>query len=374
MKEDIFNGFMYYPVAPVSDKKALELTKTYFANAASPVSLKDLNKLINKVVSTDSGGLQAFRALKKGKIFIFGTLVKTRLNDPDVFILGIPGQCREYERMNSFLAMCIDLPTRTDDTGLIYWWKLSQSRKARDQMLALAKYICPETRLAIVLQPRNPMEVKNYFCFIFTPLVRRYAFPIRNFRNKPKDQLGNAYVLSFLHHMGIRHVHFLGSNAPPIIFLLAKALSLNMFDEASFDSRTWDQASISGYRYLNPETLSSVPTKNEGQLNPNENLRTVLRKYNGLFESALECFNPPDWVLVEEWLGICNIRLIERFKDMVLNIAMNNDLPYFIKQFPKYGKSKEMILEALDLLEESKEYGHDYIEQKYGAKIEELYA
>jgi len=218
------------------------------------------------------------------------------------------------------------------------------------------------------------MEVKNYFCFIFTPFVRRYAFPIRNFRNKPKDQLGNAYVLSFLHHMGIRHVHFLGSNAPPIIFLLAKALSLDMFDEVSFDSRTWDQIAMSGYRYLNPETLCSVPSKKEGQLNPNENLRTVLRKYNGLFESTLGCFNPPEWAIVKDWLGIFNIKVIERFKDMILDIAIDKDLSQFINQFPKYERSKDMIIEALDLLEESMEYGHDYIEKKYSAKIKELYS
>ena len=77
---------------------------------------------------------------------------------------------------------------------------------------------------------------------------------------------------------------------------------------------------------------------------------------------------------MKDWLGIFNIRVIERFKNMILNIAMDNDLRHFIKNFPKYGKSKDKILEALDLLEESKEYGHEHIEQKYGAKIEELYS
>ena len=167
MKKESICPLCYYPVSPVSDPKALEYTSSYFANAASPVSSKDLKKLIDKNVSCDSGGLQAFRAINKGKIFFFGSLVKTRINDPDIFMLGIPCQCREYARMNSSIAMCIDLPTRTDDTKLDYWWKLSQSRSARDQMIALAKYICPETKLAIVLQPRNPIEIKNYFCFIF---------------------------------------------------------------------------------------------------------------------------------------------------------------------------------------------------------------
>lgn len=374
MKKESFSPLCYYPVAPASDPKALKYTSTYFANAASPVPSKDLKQLINKKVSCDSGGLQAFRAMNKGKIFFFGSLVKTKLDDPDLFMLGITCQCKQYARMQSKIAMCIDLPTRTDDDDLAYWWKLSQSRVARDEMVALAKYICPETQLAIVLQPRSPIEVNNYFCFIYTPSVRIYAYPIRNFRNKPKHQLGNAFVLSFLHDMGVRHVHFLGSNAPCIIFLLSHAVALGMFDHASFDSRTWDQPAISGYRYLHPDTLSSVPTKTEGQLHPNDNLRTVLRQYNGLFTSTLGRFDPPQWVIAKDWLGITNIRIIEFFTDMVLSTARDNDLRLFIKAFPKYGKSKEKIIEALDLLEESKAYGHDHIEKKYGQRIEELYS
>ena len=104
-----------------------------------------------------------------------------------------------------------------------------------------------------------------------------------------------------------------------------------------------------------------------------DNLRTVTAKFNGLFDYLLGRFNPPKLAITKEWTGIFNIRMIEEFKNQVLEIALTDDLRDFIKQFPKYKGQKDKILEALDLLDESKDNGHEYIEQKYESRIEELY-
>ena len=377
------NSIEYYPVSPAKDRKAGELTISYFANPVSPVSNKYIKNLSTKIVMCDSVGLQVLKALNAGKIFFFGSMVKSKINNPDILILGIPCQCKEYARLSSLIAMCIDLPSMTDDTDLTYYWKVLQSQKAKKQMIKLAKYLCPDTQLAIVLQPRNPLEIRDYYSLIYAPSVKIYAYPIRDFRNKPKDALGNSYVLSFLHNVGVEHVHFLGSNAPPIIFLLAHAISLGLFKKVSFDSRTWNQVSFSGHRYLHPDTLTITPPKNKAPLHPESDLRVRLSRHPGLFESTLQQYNPPDPVLAKEWLGILNIRMIERFKDMVLSVAKENDLAYFVKHFREHtnknngklnGNSNiENVIRALDLLEESKGYGHEDIEKKYGSKIEEHY-
>lgn len=364
---------IYYPVSPINDKIACKYTSAYFANAASPVSKKELKKLVDKNITCDSGGLQAFRAISKGKIFHCSSMVSTVRDDPDILMFGIIDHCREYARINSEVAMCIDLPTYTDDSDFDYYYKLSESIEARDQMTKLAKYLCPDTRLGIVLQPRNPYEVKNYFCFIYTPSVNLYAYPIRSFRNKIKDALGNAFVLSFLSDMGVKQVHFLGSNAPPVIWLLAHAVALRLFEKVSFDSHTWNQKALSGIRYLHPETLSPVPSKKEGQLHPKANLRTELEKYPSVFEKTIGCFNPPEWVIAEEWLGLLNIRIIEEFKDFMLELAFNDHLESFIRCFNKYG-NKDVMIQALELLNESKMHGHEFIERQYGARIQELYS
>jgi len=362
----------YYPCAPESDDKALERIKRYFDNATRPDPLAGLSKSKQQDNWCDSGGLQALRAEEEGRIPIIDPIMETDINDPDFFILGSVYQCEEYGRRNSSKAMLIDLPVWDEDDDLAYLWKITESRKARDDMLEWKELLCPNTQFGIVLQPRNPLEVEDYFLDIFTPKVGIYAYPIRNFRNAPKDSLGNAFVLSFLNDMGVNYIHFLGSNAPVIIFLLAHAISLGLFEQASFDSLTWYQPACSrAIRFMDPETLTPMPKK-QG-LHPLDNLRTATAKFKERFDNLLGCFNPPKLALAKEWTGIFNIRMIEEFKNRVLEIALTDDLRDFIKQFPKYKGQKGKILEALDLLEESKDFGHEYIEQKYESKIEELY-
>jgi hypothetical protein len=109
-------------------------------------------------------------------------------------------------------------------------------------------------------------------------------------------------------------------------------------------------------------------------MHPNDNLRTELSRHNGVFEATIGCFNPPEWVIAKDWCGIYNIKAIEEFKNTVLSVATDNNLVCFIKKFEKYSrKEREKILEAVNLLKESKDFGHEFIEKKYQSKIEDLY-
>jgi len=95
------------------------------------------------------------------------------------------------------MAFLIDWPVMCNDSDAVFYEKLHQSRKARDHVLKAAPVVCPNAELVVVLQPRHPLEVSRYFCWIYSPSVGTYAYPIRNFRNNPDDQLGNAFgVLS----------------------------------------------------------------------------------------------------------------------------------------------------------------------------------
>ncbi len=372
MSKNPYNRLQYYPVGAEQMLLPLKHCNSFMLNVLRTLSYQKL-KMIKEKKSNfcDSGGLQIIEASKKGKKIIVGPLLRTR-NTNDYLTIGTIDNCRIYRRTNSTLALLVDRPVYTYDSEIVYWFKLSKSIKGRNQMLKAAPYLCPETELVIAIQARDPLEVPKYFSWIFTPYVRIYAYPTR-FRNKPSDALGNAFVLSFLSSVGIRHIHFLGSSAPVIMFLLAKAIALNMFEKASFDSLTWNQSAASRrLKYLHPYTLTPMPKK--GSLHPNTNLRTELSRYNGVFEATIGRSNPPPWVTAKEWCGFYNIRAVEEFKNTVLSVALDNNLNYFVKHFEKYGKkNKEEILKALDLLDESKDFGHDYIKRKYQSKIEELY-
>jgi len=373
MRDKTNDRFTYYPVGAECIKLNIELCQSFMLNVFRQLPYQSLEKIKKKQRTfCDSGGLQIHEAAKAGKSVVVSPMMRTR-NTKHTLIIGIIDNCHIYRRADSKSAMMIDWPVYEHDTDLEYQNKLFQSRKARDQMLRVAPQLCPNTKLAIALQPRVPSEIRHYFARIYDPYVSIYAYPIRNFRNKPKDALGNAFVLSFLSSVGVKRVHFLGSNAACIIFLLAKASALDMFQKVSFDSSTWNQSSKEYLRYLAPSTLS--PTPRDGKLHAHDNLRTILKAQDGVIEEVIGCFDPPKWIIAKDWVGLFNIRAIEMFKDRALKIALDNDLEKYIKCFGKYSNNqKDKILEALELLEESKAYGHDHIDKKYGRRIRELYS
>lgn len=359
-----YNKFRYFPVSPKFDKKAFIAETNYFDNATIPIPDRILKHIQSKPTFIDSGGLQIFKALDDGKIVMVGPMFKTEIDDNKFFILGTIDQLNEYRRRKSNRGMVIDFPTKTEDPDAIYYWKLTESIKARNYMLKLADCLAPDTRLGIVLQPRKPLEIENYYCSICTSRINIYAYPVRNFRNRPRNALGNAHVLSFLHSMGVQHVHFLGSNAPVVVYILAKATALGMFELVSFDSATWNQKIKAGVKYLHPETLSIMPQGEK--LHPKANLSRILSNYPDLYAKIQKELNPPPWMIAEEWIGICNIKIIEYFKDQVLGCAIEGRLEEFILQTKKYTQNQKIqIIEAIHLLDESKLRGHEYIKQKY---------
>jgi hypothetical protein len=267
MRYKIDDKFQYFPVGAEQKRLILERHNAFMLNVLRTLSSAVLEQVAKKQKTfCDSGGLQIHEATKAGKRVIVSPMMNTR-NTKDTLVIGIVDNCRIYQKTNSKLAMMIDRPVYEDDNDLEYYKKLFQSRKARDQMLRVAPILCPNTKLAIALQPRVPTEIRHYFTRIYTPYVDVYAYPIRAFRNKPINSLGNAYVLSFLSSVGVKQVHFLGSNAACIIFLLAKAAALSMFEKVSFDSHTWNQRGASkSLKYLAPDILSAMPQN--GQLDP----------------------------------------------------------------------------------------------------------
>ena len=363
MINNINSKLIYLPVISPYDLKFLPHCRTCMLNAARPVPDNCLEHLRRMhFIACDSGGYQIYTALAQGKKVAVGPLLRTNANDPDILTLGTMDQCAEYDRTKANLAMTIDYPVNFYDSDPVYYGKLFESRKATEDMLSVAPYLCPNTELAIVLQPRNPLEVDHSFCFMFTPKVGTYAYPVRA-RNEPEDALGNAFVLSFLHDVGVRSVHFLGSSAPSVIFILAQALGLGMFERVTFDSFTWKQQAHAGFKYFEPNTLSAI------RVPPHTNLRRELAKYQGVFEKTLDRLNPSKWVLAEKWADAYNIMAIENFKDGVLSIAQEGKLERFLRQFPKYGHRKKHLLEALRLLEESATHGHDYVNKNWRDKL-----
>ena len=359
--KNLYKKLTYYPVNIRSDRKAFSLHGICLTNAIRPVPEKDRKILIEKENASDSGGLQVITlGTDKRKTVLFGPMYKTDTKDSDFLTIGLLSICQEYRRLNSSIGFHLDIPSGPDDNDYDYYYKLEKSIEARNTIMELAPAVCPETRLGIVLHPRYPFEVEGYFSLIATPTVHIYAYPPGN---KSKDALANAFILSFLHSVGVRHVHFLGSSAVPVIILLAKALTLRMFESCSFDSLTWNQQAVGkGYRLLDPITLASTPSKSA--LDRLANLRWKLTRHGDFLRKLEARYDLPEWPPAGEWLGLININSIEYFKNSVLKtMAMsigNNSLANI-----PVKRGKQDIGAALMLLKESKIKGHDFIKEKY---------
>ena len=202
------NKLIYYPVNTVTDPVAFRLSETCLANPVWPTSLHNLDGIIKTDSMCDSGGLQTSTlGINSDKTVLIGPMLTTSIDDPEFLTIGLLSNCREYKRIESRIAFLVDIPSVSKDSNFAYFVKLTESIKARDSLLELAEYVCPTTELGIVLQPRLPFEIANYFGLISTAKVRLYGYPAGT---KPKNGLGNAYVMSFLHSTGVRYFHFMG--------------------------------------------------------------------------------------------------------------------------------------------------------------------
>jgi hypothetical protein len=359
----LYDKLSYYPVNTLADPKALYLSDTTLTNALRRVSPGKLNEIRKKDGMSDSGGYQIYsQGLNKGKNVLLGSIYQNFLKDPDFLTIGFLSNCREYRRLNSNIGFCVDIPIDPNDSDYKYYYIMNETIIARNHMLEIAKQICPKTNMAIVLHPRTPLEIEDYFGLVSAPEILIYAYPART---KLKYALGNAYVLSFLHSVGVRHIHFLGSSACTLIALLAQAVVLNLFDRCSFDSLTWNQPAVcQGYRYLNPETLKSIPKREP--LRPDMNLLRALRSHERFLFKFKNQFNPPQYMQVKRWLGIVNIEAIKYFKNRMLDkLIIHGSFENIFNKNKKY----DSLIAAANLLYESQYYGHDFVKEKYGQNL-----
>ena len=343
----------FVPVTNDGDQKALEYCGACMINPFYPISSRDTAHLAAKeIVFADSTGFQALLSFPTKRRVVLSTVARPEESTDEVLFLNPFHNCMESARTHTTTAFLIDYPTDKDDTDEVYNWKLRMSQQARDLTLPLAAKLCPETALAIALQPRHMGELESYFDDMAVPEVRTYGFPLRD-----SNVLDIAYVLSFLHEREVPKVHMLGSSAPHRIMVLAAAAGLGMFERITFDSNTW-QAYFGGKRYFfDHETLRRRPRKKK--LYPGARIKLALDQHGGDFDLFLSGLRPPNHATVKEWIGIYNIRVIQYFTDRLAGLARRGELADFVQGCWLPQKRKTEVLQAIEMLGLAVEQGHD---------------
>lgn len=203
----------------------------------------------------DSGGYQIYRYFKnvtKRCLVIPG--VKNK-NGSRFIIIDPIHQCRKYGELNIKWAFTLDHPLSDNPTEEEYRLNLEKSYNWAKLMFDIRNSLCPVTEFLIPLHFRNKPELHHYYEVMSTLNPDGYAFPAR-FDLSLRGVIRIACTLSFLHCKQVPKVHIFGRSCKEIIFIGAAAVGLGMFDQLSFDSRTWNQSLFGpDIKHIDPYTL-----------------------------------------------------------------------------------------------------------------------
>jgi queuine/archaeosine tRNA-ribosyltransferase len=203
----------------------------------------------------DSGGYQIYRYFKsvtKRCLVIPG--VKNK-NGSRLIIIDPIDLCRKYGELSIKWAFTLDHPLSDDPTDEEYRLNLEKSYSWAKMMFEIQNTLCPATEFLIPLHFRNKPELHHYYEVMSTLNPKGYAFATR-FDLDLRGVIRIADTLSFLHSKHVPKVHIFGTSSKEIIFIGAAAVGLGMFDQLSFDSRTWNQTIFNSVaKHIDPYTL-----------------------------------------------------------------------------------------------------------------------
>ncbi len=203
----------------------------------------------------DSGGYQIYRHFKsetKRCLVIPGARNR---NGSHQIVIDPIHQCRKYGELNIKWAFTLDHPLSDDPTEEEYRINLEKSYSWAKMMFEIQDTLCPATEFLIPLHFRNKPELHHYYEVMSTLNPKGYAFPAR-FDLNLRGVIRIVCTLSFLHSKQVSKVHIFGKSCKEIIFIGAAAIGLGLFDQLSFDSRTWTQTLFGpDLKHRDPNTL-----------------------------------------------------------------------------------------------------------------------
>ncbi len=235
---------------PKSDIQGILISSAAEGKSDKSISyiLKVLEKIKYQYLILDSGGYQLIVAEQKG------TLKKSNI----MRWLTPKHVMAAAAKINPDIVMALDYPTLnlTDPKEQVQEFnrKIFTNIKWSRECIELKSLYCPESQLFLPVQAYNTKQMDIFFRQLNSDLFDGVSLPTRN---ASPQQLIQQFL--YLHNMGIRKVHVLGSSTFANIIISA-FMARNYFDWVSLDSTTWRQQAQFGV-YLHPENLSPIKLK-----------------------------------------------------------------------------------------------------------------
>jgi hypothetical protein len=310
---------------------------------------------------SDSGGFQIYKSIfntfngeRTEKIDVIPGVGIHRRNK--VLVLDPIDLCEKYGALNVRCGFTLDFPVVFGSPDE-YEDHLIKSYECAEIMFDCRYDFCPDTQLLIPLHFSTKDQLHRYFDKMSKLSTDGYAFPVRE-DTSWEYLMRIAYVLGFLHGKGVRYVHMFGSCKQEIIIVGAAAIGLEMFQRITFDSSTWDTARHNPPKYLQPNTLKQKDIRRLEVFRPMlpKSLTQELRGY--------EKYLPRSYfyklVLLNNALNVN--RLTRKIAEIAGDIEQ---FKWFIKINADYELLRDMLIQAIELLQIAAVKDYKYIEKNF---------
>jgi len=218
----------------------------------------------------DSGGYQLIAAEQKGN------LKKSKIME----WLSPKHVMATAAKFNPDIAMALDYPVLnfSDPRKQIseFEKKIITSLKWSKECIELRSSYCPEVQLFLPVQVYNTQQMDFFFTKLASTDFDGVSLPTRNALPSQLIQ-----QMLFLHNIGIRKIHLLGTSTFANIIVSA-FMARNYFDWVSLDSTTWRQQAQFGM-YLHPCNLNPIKLK-PNKVYPNIKCSCPWCQYQNLYD------------------------------------------------------------------------------------------
>ena len=315
-------------------------------------TLKKINRTDKAENFADSGGLQLIsyeNSLEKSCIVIPGVGIKNR---KDIIVIDPIDLCRCYGKLDIKFGFTLDHPISDIASISECNERLENSYGWATLMFDVRKELCPNTEFLVPLQFMTKPQLHKYFEKMEPLNPDGYAFPVRGKLNLAKI-INMACTLSFLHSQHVTKVHMLGNSRREVIIIAAATVGLKMFNQLSFDSRTWNTGNFNTKPIIiDSEDLRQMKIKSGEKINLS--LPKILLDNSSLYDSQN----------FKKLLVLHNAYAISKYAKNLAEIATDiQSLKNHLSSLALNGQMSERILAAIDVLETYSQRGYCYLEK-----------
>lgn len=299
----------------------------------------------------DSGGYQLYRYKDhdtKNCLVVSSVGIRNGIR---LLVIDPLDLCKRYNKLGIKYGFTLDRPLSDQSTRHEFINNLAESYRWACLMYEHRPKLCPDTELLVPLHYSTKSQLHHAFKKMAQLNPDGYAFPVRG-RFDLAWLVRIACTLSFLSSMGVQKVHMFGSSRREVIFIGAAALGLQMFEQISFDSRTWNTLVFDKRpKYFDPVTLKGHRIKHE-------KIIEIITPTMFLAETQIIKL---DLKNRKRLLMLHNALAISKYAEDMAKMARNIDLfkEYIAEQHYCGSRTKT----AIEVMKMSKNLGYDYVQR-----------